>query len=786
MADSFWKNLQASVSNTIPSKLRMHVMRGKRSAQGECRQSAAGKEDERHPPILACCSVQSLNAKHQSSPLSRYAFEYGPEVWNDPIPDTLDLGLYYNEEREQHQVAKVLQQDRSTHCYVVGATGSGKTKFLEFLIRQDIINGCGLGVIDPHGDLTEDIKGFLAYLYSLDHDRAMIAEQVVLIDPTDQQSTVTFNPLERIGGISVAEQAAELISAFKKIWSDSWGVRMEDLMRNTLIALGEAELTLSELTPFLTRRPYRRIVLEKVANPTAIDYFERFDTLTDRSQVTWIEPVMNKINAFLADERMRQMFSASKSSFNLREIMDRRKHLLIKLDKGKLKGASDLLGSLFLAKIQMTAFSRSGIPAHQRVPFYLYIDEFQNFASDSFDVILSEARKYGLSLVMAHQSLSQIPDSLRGLILASAGLQVYFRVNRQDAQLLAKEVFRYGESGGNPRGSGNSEHGWESKIGNLQHLPPRTCYAKHKIQGGTIELQTVGIAPTWTMLRMTEEQYRVFLPTLPFGKKYLRSRHELAAEALTRQQAVTAAVTDKPLRQPVREDAVVTELLHPVEAEPAIIPVEHQPTPAPIEMVIKPVQVVVPPVKEQPAKTRSTTKSKQSPQSNPTQEREHRRLQHLIKRLTEQHGYRAIIEEPTVDGQGRVDVGLERDGRKVACEVSVTSTADQELGNIEKCLASGYARVILCAEQKSITKIRKLVEAKLTESDQQKVVFVTPEELAFHFEEEAAGRAGKEERVKGYRVKVNFQPMDEGEKATKRQTLARVFVQSTQSKDNTK
>ena len=288
--------------------------------------------------------------------------DYGPDVHNEKMPGALDLGIYYDEVKDQLQVAKVSIQDRSTHLYIAGATGTGKTKFLEFLIRQDISCARGFGVIDPHGDLIEEIKGYLAGHYCAYNDEDLLTRRVVLIDPTDPYYTVTFNPLEAIPGVSVAEQAGELVSSFRKIWSDSWGSRMEDLMRNSLIALGESELTLCELTPFLTRRGFRQVVLEKVENPTALDYFRRFDTLTDRAQVTWIEPVMNKINAFMADERMRQMFASPKSSFNFREIMDERKHLLIKLDKGKLKGASDLLGSLFMAKLQMTAFSRSDVP----------------------------------------------------------------------------------------------------------------------------------------------------------------------------------------------------------------------------------------------------------------------------------------------------------------------------------------------------------------------------------------------------------------------------------------
>lgn len=685
--------------------------------------------------------------------------EFGGNVHNDKVPNSLDLGLFHSRKKNEVQMAKVSQRDRATHLYAVGGTGTGKTKFLEFMIRQDIANVRGFAVIDPHGDLVEDIRGYLAGCYYSRRDKTEVSERVVLIDPTDPVYTVTFNPLERIPGVSVAEQAGELISSFRKIWSDSWGARMEDLMRNSLIALGEAEMTLSELAPFLTRRAFRQVVLEKVENPTAIDYFRRFDTLTDRAQIPWIEPVMNKINAFLADERIRLMFSGSKSSFNLRNIMDTGKHLLIKLNKGKLKSSADLLGSLFMAKIQMTAFSRSDVPPHQRVPFYLYIDEFQNFATDSFEVILSEARKYGLSLVMAHQSLSQIPDNLRGLILSSAGLQVYFRVNRQDASILAKEAFTYSgfetEPDGEERRSiyrGRRAGGWENKISQLQHLPPRTCFAKHKTQGGIIQLRTVSIAPPWKSLGIGESEFQKYLATVPFGAHYLRSREELIAESSDRRKAIEGKVRSAP--QPIESQPIV-------EPAPQVEVFERPVAKLPATEFVAPVAVSMP------------------PEPDKTVERQHRRLQHLIKQLAEKGGYRAIIEQPTDDGQGRVDVALESDGRRIACEVSVTTSPEQELANIRKCLASGYENVVMCSPQrKSLEKIRNLCAAEMSQSDGQKVLFLEPDELILFFEEEAARSAGKTGTVKGYKVKLNYQPLKEADKLTKREAITKAILQS--------
>lgn len=679
---------------------------------------------------------------------------------NEKIPGALDLGIYHSPNKDELQVAKISASDRATHVYVTGATGTGKTKFLECLIRQDIENGNGLGVIDPHGDLVEDLKAFLAYRYHSFADKDKVAERVVLVDPADPRQTVTFNPLEKMAGVSAAEQAGELVATFRKIWADSWGARMEDLMRNSLIALGEAEMTLCELPMFLTQRAFREAIVPKVENPVARNYFARFDTMTDRGQTTWIEPVMNKVNAFLADERIRQMFASPKSSFNIREIMDSGKCLLVKLDKGKLKDSGDLVGSLFMAKIQLAAFSRSGVARDKRKPFYLYIDEFQNFATGSFKVILSEARKYGLSLTMAHQSLSQISDELKSLILGNAGIQVYFRVNRQDAQLLAKELFQYSGytvktmSNFQPKFWSYSEE-WEHKTEELQYLEPRRCYAKHKIRGGVVSLYTMDVEPAGDMLEMGEHDFADLVASVPIGANYLHLRSELLSQL---QQRVSLVEEEVKAKQAVRE----AQAAEAAAQSPAPIkPTAPRPRLAMDNATIAPeaIQMSLP--------------------DNPTVEREHRRLQHLIKQLAEKGGYRAIIEQPTDDGQGRVDVAVESDGRRIACEVSVTTTPEQELANIRKCLASGYETVVMCSPQrKSLERIRSHCASELSESDGQKVLFLEPSELVLFFEEEAARSAGKIGTVKGYKVKLNYQPLEDTEKKTKRQAVARVILQS--------
>jgi len=678
----------------------------------------------------------------------------GPGAPYEDITGTFDLGWYWSENKAQFQMAKISEKDRATHLYVIGATGTGKTKFLEFLIQQDIESGKGFGVIDPHGDLVEDIKGLLAsYCHEFPEEAEDIFDRAVIVDPTDRDFTVTFNPLEKLPNVSVAEQAGELVASFRKIWSDSWGARMEDLMRNSLIALGEVELTLSELPRFLTERQFRGSVLKLVEHPIAQQYFQRFDAMTDRGQLPVIEPVMNKINAFLADERIRHIFSSAKSSFNMREVMDNGKFLLIKLDRGRLKGSADLLGSLFMAKIQMAAFSRSDISQSRRVPFYLYIDEFQNFASESFMVILSEARKYGLSLSMAHQTLAQIPEELRSLILGNTGIQVYFRVNRHDAQLLAKEAFEYSgyevktETSSHPVFWTLGEE-WEHKTEELQKLPPRCCYTKHKIQGGLLPLFTPDVDPAWELMEMEEDEYREHLESLPLGKKYLMPRQDLAVT---------------PYLPPVKEkgELIAPEKETRLEAAPA-----H-----PVKEIKVPIAEAPVPFKEERVPAEPVT-------SEAKVERQHRYLQSLVKRMAEEKGFRAVIEEPTPDG-GRVDIGLEQEGKRIACEISVTSTDEQELSNIQKCLRAGYDTVVLCSpERKTLQKVRALVSERLNDADRKKLLFLQPEELFSFLEAEAAALSGKEEKVKGYKVKVQYQALDEDEKKNRREAIAQVILQS--------
>jgi hypothetical protein len=403
------------------------------------------------------------------------------------------------------------------HMYVIGEQGSGKTKFLESLMEQQIAQGSGFAVIDCTGDLVQHIKGFIACAYHRTCDQDLF-DRVVLVDPTYPTLTATFNPLEPLPNTSAETQAAELVSVFHKMWSDSWGPRMQDVMMNSFTALGEAGLTLLDLGRFLRDNGFREAVLKRVNHPDVLEYFEdEFDRYGAGEKRSVLAPVRNKMRLFLYDRWVRQMLASPHSSFNFRDIMDNRKILLINLDEGQLGPAAWLLSALFMTKIRMAAHSRSDIKREdQRVLFHLYVDEFANYATDDFARVLAQARKFGLSIVMAHQNFDQISSSLRGIVLGGAQARVFFRVNAPDAGVIARELFKYsqdevkrerqlksGDTSYTYRSAGEQR---ELLAEDIHYLPDRISYANDKLAQTVTRIHTLDVIPPHQVLDMSEEE----------------------------------------------------------------------------------------------------------------------------------------------------------------------------------------------------------------------------------------------------------------------------------------
>jgi hypothetical protein len=370
------------------------------------------------------------------------------------------------------------EADRSTHLYVIGSSGVGKSKALATWIREDIGAGNGCGVIDPHGDLIRDVVSFLPD-----------PERVVLVDLTDPEYAIGFNPLERQEGIDPYTQTLELVEVFRKIWnlSDDTTPRLLEILRNTVYTLIEAGGTMLDIEPLLTNSRFREEQIRHVTNEAVVSFWEnRFGKWEAKDRIANVESTLNKVSAFTSDPRIRLMLSSKKSTIDFREIMDEGKVVLINLSKGVLRTNSFLLGALFVAKIQMAAMSRQDLPASKRRTFYLYVDEFQNYATFSFAEIMSEARKYGLSLILAHQSLAQLDEKLAAIVLGNAKNFVVFRVDRQDAELLVKYLTTYDpfalKEGSllEPGGYFALGEQWELSTNELTDLPERMAVLKTK------------------------------------------------------------------------------------------------------------------------------------------------------------------------------------------------------------------------------------------------------------------------------------------------------------------
>jgi len=335
--------------------------------------------------------------------------------------------------RGQEHVFGIKREDRRRHVYVIGKTGMGKTTLLENMIISDIINGQGLAVVDPHGDLAEEILNFIP---------ANRVNDVIYFNPADIDYPIAFNVMEHVDPKYRHLIASGLIGVFKKIWADSWGPRLEYLLRNTILALLEyPDSTLLGVPRLLIDDDYRKKVVSKISDPVVKTFWmDEFTKYSKQFTVEAISPIQNKVGQFLSSSLVRNIVSQPHSSIDMRDIMDNKKILIVNLSKGRIgEDYSALLGAMIITKIQLAAMGRVDTPESERQDFYLYVDEFQNFATDSFAGILSEARKYRLDLIVAHQYIGQLEETVSDAIFGNVGTIVSFRVGATDAEFLEKE-----------------------------------------------------------------------------------------------------------------------------------------------------------------------------------------------------------------------------------------------------------------------------------------------------------------------------------------------------------
>jgi len=323
--------------------------------------------------------------------------------------------------------------DRRSHMYMIGKTGVGKSTLLENTIYQDIQLGHGLAVVDPHGDLAQKTLDFIP---------SWRVNDVVYFNPADVDFPIAFNILESVDSTHRHFVASGLIGVFKKIWADSWGPRLEYVLRNAILALLEYPgSTLLGIMRILVDKEFRKKVISRISDPIVRSFWvDEYSKYPDRFQAEAIAPIQNKVGQFLSMNLIRNIVGQVKSKIDIRDIMDNRKILIMNLAKGRIgEDASALMGAMMITKLQMAAMSRVDIPESERQDFYLYVDEFQNFATESFANILSEARKYRLNLILAHQYITQLDEKVSGAVFGNVGTLISFRVGAEDAEFLAKE-----------------------------------------------------------------------------------------------------------------------------------------------------------------------------------------------------------------------------------------------------------------------------------------------------------------------------------------------------------
>jgi hypothetical protein len=317
--------------------------------------------------------------------------------------------------------------------YVLGKTGTGKSTLLETLIRQDIVAGHGMCLIDPHGDLVERVAA------SVPPERAGALSYLNLPDPAQPYG---YNPLRKVHLSLIPLAASGLIEAFKKHWPDAWGVRMEHVLRNAVYALLEMKAaTLADILRLLRDKEYRRQVVDQTSNEQVKMFWkEEFEHYSYRYRADAVAPIQNKVGALLADPTLNRLFTAPLKPLRIRRLMDESGILLVNLARGRIgEDSAGLLGSMLVTTIGLAAFSRADIAEGARHPFFVYLDEFQNFTTASVATMISELRKYKVGLVLANQHLTQLSDEIREAILGNVGTLISFRVGPHDAVLLARE-----------------------------------------------------------------------------------------------------------------------------------------------------------------------------------------------------------------------------------------------------------------------------------------------------------------------------------------------------------
>jgi len=581
------------------------------------------------------------------------------------------------------------EEDRTRHMHLIGASGTGKSTLLFNLIRQDIENGEGLALLDPHGDLVDRILGIIPPHRI--HD-------VVLIDPSDESYSVGFNILSAHTDLEKTLLASDLVSVFQRL-STSWGDQMGSVLQNAILAFLESSRggTLSDLRRFLIEPAFRNEFVTTVRDPDIVYYWQRaFQQLSGNKS---IGPALTRLDTFLAPKPIRNMVSQKENKLDFGNIMDTGKIFLAKLSHGQIgKENSFLLGSLFVSKFQQMALSRQSQEASMRRPFWLYIDEFHNFITPSMAEILSGARKYRLGLILAHQELRQLQRDaeVASAVLSNCHTRICFRLGDDDAKKLA-EGFSFFESE------------------DLRNLNTGQAICRLERSDGDFNL-TIPLPEDIDPGEAASTRLQVIQAS---RETYAKSKSEVEAELWRHLDLNSPKLKAEAKKVEVPETPTKKQDARP--EPPTAIPPE--PVPAPAIILDIPKAISKPEVIPEPVKT---TK----PRSMGRGGNEHKAIQYQLKQEAEQLGFKASIEKQTSDGLGSVDLFLERPDFTIACEISVTTTIEHEVAGIEKRIKAGLTNFAMVALSKDrLQQIENALVAKIGKIHAGHVRYFLPDEF---------------------------------------------------------
>jgi hypothetical protein len=642
------------------------------------------------------------------------------------------LLLGTNEHAGETAEVRLSAEQRTRHTHIIGASGTGKSTLLFNLIRQDIENGEGVAVLDPHGDLIDKILGIIP---------TNRIDDVVLVDPSDAEYSLGFNILSAHSELEKNLLASDLISVFQRL-SSTWGDQMNSVLQNAILAFLESERrgTIADLRRFLIEPAFRNEFLKSVKDSEVVYYWQKsFPHLSGNKS---IGSILTRLDTFLAQKPIRHMVSQPENRLDFAHIMDSGKIFLAKLPEGLLgRENSYLLGTLLVSKFQQIAMSRQAQQITARRDYWIYADEFANFITPSMAEILSGARKYRIGLTLAHHELHQLQRNpeVASAVMSHPFTRIVFRVGDDDAKKLA-EGFSFFEA---------------KDLRNLE-----TGQAVCRVERSDFDFNLAIPLPVEPDKNAAAVRRQEVITVS--RKKYGTARADVETMlAKSRESVPTVEPPTSPPAKPVAELPKASEV--PKAAGPPAI-----------------VEIMPPVVAETPKPTEQPPVIKHEPPRDLGRGgAQHQAIQHRIKQAAEELGFRSVIEKPVLDGQGSVDLWLERTGQSIACEISITTTIDHEVGNIVKCLKAGVPKVaVICLDEERLRKISGAVSGSLGAELAARVEYFQPDPFIAYLKAlKPPTPQLSEMQYGGYKVKRSIPKLSTQEQKQKEDIANRIMAE---------